>query len=255
MNAAATLSAPVRPALFWQPANLDALNRRFESADPRDALRWGLTLYGDDIALATGFGPSGVVLLHMVSRMRPQTTIFYLHTGLLFAETLALRDQLAARLGVRFTAVHPPLTVAQQAQQHGDALWERDANACCAARKVDPLRRFLRDRRAWISGIRRDQSATRRQTPVVHWDHAHQLVKLNPLATWTRSDVWRYIIEHDLPYNALHDQGYPSVGCAPCTRPAGAAADERAGRWAGSAKTECGIHVGALTTESAGSAL
>lgn len=234
-------------SLFWQPANLDALNRRFESAHPRDILRWGLTLYGDDIVLATGFGPSGVVLMHMVSQLRPDTPVFYLHTSLLFEETLELRDKLIERLGLRFTAVYPALSLRRQAQEHGSDLWESDANACCAIRKVDPLRRYLRDKKAWIAGIRRDQGPTRASAPIVHWDHANQLVKLNPLANWNRSQVWKYISAHELPYNDLHDRGYPSVGCLPCTQPVhGLVTDERAGRWAGTAKTECGIHVGAV---------
>lgn len=238
-----TETAVQQTAPTWFPANLDALNRRFESLHPRDVLRWGLTTFADETALATGFGPSGVVLMHMVSRLRPKTAVFYLQTDLFFSETLALRDELAEQLGLRFVEVHSGLSLNEQAQQFGPALWRRNPDLCCRLRKVEPLRRFLADKKAWITAIRRDQSPTRRSTKVVSWDSANHLVKLCPLAGWTQDQVWEYIETYRLPYNSLHDQGYPSIGCIPCTAPAFSGSDERAGRWAGRQKLECGIHI------------
>jgi phosphoadenosine phosphosulfate reductase len=232
-----------KPAASWFPANLDSLSRRFERQHPVEALRWGLATYGEDIALATGFGPSGVVLMHLVSRLRPNTTVFYLQTDLLFPETLALRDRLAGRLGIRFNELRPQLSLDEQTQDYGPELWQSQPDLCCHLRKVEPLRRFLAGKKAWISGIRRDQSPTRAALNVVDWDRANQLIKISPLAGWTRDQVWSYLREHDLPYNPLHDQGYPSIGCTPCTRPVSPGEGERSGRWAGTAKMECGIHI------------
>lgn len=230
----------------WFPANLDALNRRFEPMEPQDLLRWGLTSFAGETALATGFGPSGVVLMHMASQLahgRRKTAVFYLQTDLFFPETLTLRDELAERLDIEFIEVHSGLSLNEQAHQFGERLWGRNPDLCCHLRKVEPLRRFLADKKAWITGIRRDQSPTRRHTKVVSWDSANHLVKLCPLAAWTQEQVWEYIDMHDLPTNALHDEGYPSIGCIPCTAPALNAASERAGRWAGQQKLECGIHI------------
>lgn len=225
----------------WTRDTLAALNERFRHSSPREVLAWGFDAFGDGLVMATGFGPSGVVLAHQVSRLRPEATFFYLDTGLLFPETYALRDRLQDRLGITFTQVQGP-SLAAQAHEHGDALWTHSPNTCCFIRKVQPLRRFLSDKDAWITGLRRDQSPARVRTEVLAWDAANGVVKLNPLAHWTSDDVWGYIHLNDLPYNALHDQGYPSIGCLPCTAPA-ALGDERSGRWAGRSKTECGIHV------------
>lgn len=231
-----------RPPL-WFPANLNSLDRRFARLSAADVLRWGLTSFNDDIALATGFGPSGIVLMHMVSQIRPKTAIFYLDTDLFFPETLALRDQLAERLGLEFISVHSGLSLEEQERQLGPALWQRRPDLCCHLRKVEPLRRFLADKKAWITGIRRDQSPSRQQTQTVSWDYANHLIKLCPLAFWSKQDVWNYLRRHDLPTNNLHERGYPSIGCMPCTRPVSDGADERSGRWAGTDKLECGIHI------------
>lgn len=227
----------------WYPANLPSINRRFEFLDPRETLRWGLATFGEDITLASGFGPSGIVLMHMATRIRPNLKVFYLQTDLLFPETLALRDRLSERLNITFTEVHSGLSLATQEQRHGPALWRLNPDLCCHLRKVEPLRRHLKENKAWITAIRRDQSPSRRHTPIVSWDGANQLLKLCPLAHWTREQVWVYIRQHDLPYNELHDAGYPSIGCMPCTRAVAAGEDSRAGRWAGSSKIECGIHI------------
>jgi phosphoadenosine phosphosulfate reductase len=227
----------------WFPANLPSLNRRFARLEPEDVLNWGLTTFGRETAVATGFGPTGIVLLHMVAELRPKTAVFYLQTDLFFPETLALRDKLAQQLDIEFVEVRPALSLEEQRRQYGPDLWQHNPDLCCQLRKINPLRQFLADKKAWITGLRRDQSSTRAQTEVVAWDNANHLLKLCPLAHWTRDDIWSYIRWHNLPYNQLHDQGYPSIGCQPCTRPAALnPGDERAGRWAGLAKTECGIH-------------
>ena len=236
-----TITPP--PSLAWFPANLASLNRRFDKQNPNNILRWGLITFGNDIVLATGFGPSGVVLMHMVSQIRPQTTIFYLQTDLFFPETLALRDELATRLGLQFEEVHSGLSLGEQNFQYGRQLWQRNPDLCCQLRKVNPLHRYLAGKKAWITGIRRDQSLTRATTPVVSWDNANHLLKLCPLAHWTQDDVWDYIHQHQLPYNLLHDEGYPSIGCVPCTRAVKVGGQERDGRWANTNKTECGIHI------------
>ncbi len=224
------------------PANLEILNRRFAYLPPIYLLRWAMATFGSDLVVATAFGPSGVIMMHAIAQMQPRPPIFYLQTDLFFPETLALRDALAARFGLEFVAIRPDLTLEAQEAQFGPELWQHNPDLCCQLRKVDPLQRFLADKRAWVTGLRRDQAATRTSVEPVAWDDTHHLIKLNPLAFWTREQVWAYIRAHDLPYNVLHDQGYPSIGCWPCTQPALTAVDERAGRWPHSGKTECGIH-------------
>jgi phosphoadenosine phosphosulfate reductase len=183
------------------------------------------------------------VLMHLVSQVAPQTTVFYVDTGLLFDETYALRDTLAERLGLTFKRLATDLSVEAQAAQHGPRLWRREPDACCEIRKVAPLRAFLKTQRAWITAIRRDQTPQRAHAGLVEWDRNNGLVKLNPLARWTSEQVWAHISDHDLPYNTLHDQGFPSIGCWPCTAPVAAGDDPRSGRWAGTSKVECGIHI------------
>ena len=243
--------------LHWTPEALRAVSAELEGGTPEEVLLWGLDHFdarrepgtapaeGEraGLAMATGFGPEGVVLMHMLSRLAPDSTVFYTDTDLLFDETYALRDQLAQRLGIQFTRIHGGLSLDEQAAQHGPALWSRDPDLCCQLRKVAPLRQYLRTKQAWISAIRRDQTANRASAGLVEWDRSNGLVKLNPLAAWTSGQVWSYILKHDLPYNPLHDQGFPSIGCWPCTKAVVAGDDPRSGRWAGQAKTECGIHL------------
>jgi phosphoadenosine phosphosulfate reductase len=244
------------PLLNWTPEALRGVSAELEGRSPEAVLQWGLEQFGADpargagdvgdrrgLSLATGFGPEGVVLMHMLSQLAPATTVFYTDTGLLFDETYALRDELSARLGIRFTRLHSELSLEAQAAQHSPALWSHDPDLCCQLRKVAPLRQFLRTQRAWISAIRRDQTSHRARAGLVEWDRSNGLVKLNPLAAWTTSQVWSYVLKYQLPYNPLHDQGYPSIGCWPCTKAVAAGADPRSGRWAGRIKTECGIHL------------
>lgn len=221
---------------------MSAVTEQLEKRSPSEILEWAFGEFGDEVALATGFGPSGTVLLHLVSRIRSKTTVFYLDTDFLFPETYRLRDELRERLGLTFTRVATDISPREQERQYGPALWQSEPDRCCDLRKVQPLREFLATQSAWITGIRRDQSPLRRRIEIVDWDDVNQVVKICPLATWTADDVWAYLRMHELPYNPLHDLGYPSLGCTHCTRPVQFGEDERAGRWAGRDKTECGIH-------------
>ncbi len=216
----------------------------FESAAPSDILRWAYETFGDRVALSTAFGPSGVALMHIAARVNPGARVFFIDTGLHFDETLEMVERVQRRLAVSVEILRPDLTVAEQAERFGDELYVVDPDRCCAMRKVEPTRRMLAGLDAWITGLRRDQGPTRADTPIldVRPVDGRTVYKISPLARWTRKDVWRHVFTHDLPYNPLHDQGYPSVGCAPCTRPVEAGGDERAGRWAGRSKTECGLH-------------
>jgi phosphoadenosine phosphosulfate reductase len=227
----------------WSTAELDQINAQFRDRPAEELLDWATAAFGDRIALTCSFsGPSGMVLLDMVARLKRATPVIFLDTDLLFPETYALVETVTQRYGVAIERRRPALTLDEQARQHGPRLYDRDPDRCCAIRKVAPLAEVLRPYDAWISGIRRDQSATRAATELVQWNARHGLLKLNPLAFWTEREVWSYIFAHEVPYNPLLDRGYPSIGCMPCTRTA-SGGDARAGRWAGSVKTECGIHL------------
>jgi phosphoadenosine phosphosulfate reductase len=222
--------------------DLLALAEEFEGAPPQAILRWALEEFGADVALATGFGTEGCILVDMVANIDPSARIFYLDTDLLFPETYRLRDRLAARYGVRFERRATPRSLEQQALRHGERLWERDPDLCCRLRKVEPLKEMLSGLRAWITAIRREQSSARASARVIERDAKFGLIKINPLAAWSKQDVWSYAVENNVPYNPLYDQGYSSLGCMPCTSPVQINEDSRAGRWRGFQKTECGLH-------------
>ena len=213
-----------------------------EQAQPETILRWAVEEFGADVALATGFGAEGCVLIAMLAAISPRTRIFYLDTDLLFPETYALRNRLAARYGVQFERKATGLSLEDQAREYGPELWKRDPDLCCRLRKVEPLREMLSGLRAWVTGIRREQSAVRRDIEVIEWDEKFGLLKINPLAAWSKRDLWNYITSFDVPYNPLHDHGYPSIGCVPCTSAVQIGEAPRAGRWRGRLKTECGLH-------------
>ncbi len=215
-----------------------------EAADPQAICAWAVSTFGDKVALASSFGVEDMCLIDMLVRATPTPRVFYLDTGLLFPETYALADAVAARYGFVPERRRPALTLARQAEHYGDRLWERDPDACCRMRKVEPLGQMLKGLDAWITGIRRDQTPFRAGARVVELDGKFGLIKINPLVRWTTGQVWRYVRQHRVPYNPLHDQGYPSIGCVPCTRPVRLGDDPRAGRWANLDKTECGIHPG-----------
>jgi phosphoadenylyl-sulfate reductase (thioredoxin) len=215
---------------------------RLESADAADVLAWAAERFAPRLGFAFGFGPEGCVLFDLIARQDLDVDVFTLDTGLLFPETRALWKRLEQRYGRTIRAVHPDQGVDAQARDHGERLWESSPDRCCHLRKVGPLARALGVHDAWISAIRRDQTAARAQARVLEHDPVHGLVKVNPLAGWTRARVWDHLTTHDVPVNALHAHGYPSVGCIPCTGPVAPGEGERAGRWRGQGKTECGIH-------------
>nr|WP_026975270.1 phosphoadenylyl-sulfate reductase [Alicyclobacillus contaminans] len=196
-----------------------------------------------NIAFACSFGAEDMVLLDMLMNIAPATTVFYLDTDVLFQETYDLIDRAKEKYGIpNLLRVRPKLTLEEQAKLYGEALWSRDPNQCCNLRKVEPLTETLAKFDGWITGIRRDQAPTRANAKVFEWDAKFHLVKVNPLVRWTQDDVWTYIRAQNVPYNPLHDQNYPSIGCLHCTKPVEPGADPRSGRWAGFAKTECGLH-------------
>lgn len=219
------------------------LAENFEHSYPHEIIAWAAHTYGRGLAMATGFGPEGIVIMHMVSQVAPKTQIFYLDTDLFFPETYALRDQLQERLGLSFERIATPLSLEQQSAQYGPELWTHDPDHCCRLRKVEPLRAYLKKKKAWITGIRRDQTRTRLSSMPIEWDYTNNLVKINPLLNWSQDQVWTYLYLFDLPTNVLHTRGYPSIGCQPCTRPVAEGADPRSGRWVGFKKVECGIHM------------
>lgn len=216
-----------------------ALQHEFEDAYPQEILRWAVQTYGDSLAVVTSFQPTGIVTLHMLKEITDNIQVLTLDTGLLFPETYRLIEAIEQRLDIQVQRIKPQLTLPQQAKQEGSLLWETDPDRCCHIRKTVPLREALRGYEAWITGLRRDQSSTRSDVPVISWDERYNMVKLCPFASWTEDMMWTYIEAHELPYNTLHNSGYESIGCYTCTR-AGAG---REGRWANKSKTECGIHV------------
>jgi phosphoadenosine phosphosulfate reductase len=224
-------------------ADWTATNERLAGEHPREILRWAVETFGRGLTMATAFGPEGCAILHMLAEIGRPVRVFNLDTGYQFDETLALRDRIAERYGIEVELVRPETTVAEYEARHGGPLYVNNGDQCCFDRKILPLRRAVVGYDAWISSIRADQSAHRAKARSVAWDAKFSLVKINPLLAWTHRDVWAFVVANKVPYNPLHDQGYPSIGCRPCTRAVAAGeTDERAGRWAGQAKTECGLH-------------
>ncbi len=207
-------------------------------------LEWAYRVYdSDEIIYASSFGAEAVVLIDLIQEVKPDAKIVFLDTDLHFPETYKVIEQIEERYPkLQIEKRKPQLTLEQQAAAHGTALWKRDPGKCCQIRKVEPLREALTPRKAWISGLRREQSPTRAATNFLNQDDKFQNIKICPLIHWTWGDVWNHIRSRGLPYNELHDHGYPSIGCFPCTQAVGAEGDSRAGRWAGSGKTECGLH-------------
>lgn len=211
-------------------------------ASTGEVLAWAGERFGSGLVFVTGLGLEGCVLLDHIARHAPGIDVVTLDTGLLFPETRELRTRLEQRYGLEIRRVTPKLSVREQAAQHGEALWHREPDACCRMRKVEPLREALEGRTAWISSIRRDQTADRGQAQTVEWDPVFGIDKVNPLLGWTRDDVWAYVRANDVPYNPLLERGYPTIGCFPCTSTVTDGESIRAGRWRGKAKTECGLH-------------
>lgn len=220
-------------------------SRALEALEAQEVLRLALTTFGGGARISTAFGATGLVLMDLAQRIDPRVSAYSIDTGFNFPETEALIERWRAR-GLNLEVVRPTQTPEQQAAEQGEALWARDPDRCCALRKVEPNDRALASAKLWIAALRRDESSSRLETPMlsaVTLPSGQQILKLCPLVAWTKGQVWRYILEHQLPYNPLHDQGYASIGCTHCTRAVTAGEDERAGRWAGTGKRECGLHL------------
>ncbi len=223
--------APPRPPTPDLEALAEAA-RVLESRPATEAIEWAWGRYGPDVVLAASF--QDCVLIDLAAQVAPTLEVVFLDTGYHFAETLWYVEQIRRRYDLHLTVVGPEVPA--------DDRWLTDPDGCCAARKIAPLARALTGRRAWISGLRRDDAPSRAATPVVTLDVARGLVKVNPIATWSHADVEGYVRDRDLPVHPLADRGYGSIGCWPCTRPVGPDDNPRAGRWAGTTKTECGLH-------------
>lgn len=220
----------------------DQLNRDFEGKSAEDIVRWAVGEFPEGLAMSTSFGAESAVLLHLVTRIKPDIPVLFTNTGFHFKETLEHRDLLVKRLQLNLRELKPEIPNAEFLAKNGK-LYERDPDACCAVNKIAPFEKGLRDYQAWISGIRRNQADTRKSALFVE-NYRDRLVKVSPLLNWTSKMFWDYSKKHDLPYHPLWEKGYLSIGCSPenCTRPVRLGEDARAGRWSGTGKTECGIH-------------
>jgi phosphoadenosine phosphosulfate reductase len=238
---------PLSPAFKFTPADIRALNECFDNQPTEEVLEWAWRQFGPRAAIGTSFQGAGLVMMHLAKVRGLTFPVFTLDTGLLFPETVALKKRLEDFYGFPIESLEPDLTVEEQADINGPELWKSNPDLCCTIRKVLPLRDKLSDLSCWITGLRREQSQTRADVGVIElyaFDAAsgRDIVKLNPMANWTRQAVWDYLRQHKIPYNPLYDQGYRSIGCQPCTRKTVEGENERAGRWTGFDKVECGIH-------------
>lgn len=233
----------------WDQERLTRTSARLETKTPQEILAWSREAFAPHLAMATAFGAEGCVLIAMlfeIGAAPDDVHLFNLDTGYQFTETLETRDRLQQKYGVFVHLVPPDSAIhAAEAEQPDTPLYARAPERCCYLRKVVPLKNYVAQGNfaAWISAIRRDQTADRAVQPIAGWDSKFGLVKVNPLANWSKREVWDYILKNDVPYNPLMDQGYPSIGCRPCTATVEDGQDERAGRWAGRLKKECGLHV------------
>lgn len=231
------------PALSAAQVNEAAAS--LEGKPAEEILSWSFRQFTGRIGISTAFGAEGCLLIDLAVKVDPKVPVFYIDTGFAFAETTALKAKIEQKYGIAIQVFEPVQSVAEQAATHGEKLHDRDPDRCCALRKVEPLQRALGGLDSWISARRRDMASTRVNIPVLELvlqADGRQLVKVNPLAAWNRTDVWKYILANEVPYNPLYDEGFASIGCWPCTRAIKPGEDERAGRWAGKGKTECGIH-------------
>jgi phosphoadenosine phosphosulfate reductase len=225
----------------WNESKVDSVLK--SQGDYLDILKWAFSEYRKDIVYACSFGAEGIVLIDLIYKVNKEATIKFLDTGLHFPETYSLIDKVQQRYPtINIVMVKPKSSLEEQAKWYGDELWKDNPNLCCHMRKVVPLKEALSDAKAWITGLRREQSPSRRQTQYINKDDKFQKIKICPLIHWKWDEIMTYIDLNKLPYNPLHDQGYPSIGCAPCTKPAQPGSDSRSGRWEGHGKTECGLH-------------
>ncbi len=214
-----------------------AVTPDLEQMSAEEVLGYMAERFHPRLYVACSFQKEASVIMDMLLRIEPEARFFTLDTGLFFPETYATWREIEERYGVRVD-VYQGMSLARQADLHGDELWTRDQDACCGIRKVEPLKEALSGMEGWISGLRREQSPMRASAPKLQWDKKNLLWKANPLADWSEKDIWRYLVDNDVPYNELHDRGYASIGCTHCTRPGAA----REGRWSQTDKVECGLH-------------
>jgi phosphoadenosine phosphosulfate reductase len=232
----------------FTPDEIKHLAEAFEGKPPREILQWAADNFTSRVAISSAFGPEGLVILDIAMRkITPRIPVFTIDTGFLFPQTQELIGKIEQEYGMTVERLHPELTPEQQAAQHGPELFRREPDRCCYMRKVLPLQKKLAELDAMVTGLRRSQGESRKGAKILQLQETpegHRYLKINPLAGWSKEEVWWYIVSHQLHYNPLHDQGYPSVGCTPdcCTRPVRDGEDERAGRWAGTDKKECGLH-------------
>ena len=233
--------------MFPTASEIQALNERFNQSSTEEVLRWAWERFGKRAAIGTSFQGAGLVMMDLARQNGLEFPVFTVDTGLLFPETVALKGRLEDFFGIQIESLEPDLSVERQAEVHGPELWKSDPDACCTMRKVLPLQGRLNELDCWITGLRRQQSDTRAGIGIIEiyaFDPANNrdIVKLNPMANWTREAVWEHLRARKIPYNPLQDQGYRSIGCQPCTSKSGGGENERAGRWMGFNKVECGIH-------------
>ena len=228
--------------LMLSPIEVHERASALRDASPEAILEWTLSTFPKRTALTVSFGNGGLVLAHMLTRIQPDIPVLFLNTGFHFPQTLEFKDRFVKQYGLNLIELHP-------ATDPGP-LYQTDPDRCCWIRKVEPLQRALVDYDAWISAVRGDQGATRTGIDVLETHQAgdHSVVKIFPLAQWSRERVWTYIRENEIPYHPLLDQGFTSIGCWPCTRATRPGEPERAGRWSGMGKTECGLHTFTVKT-------
>jgi phosphoadenosine phosphosulfate reductase len=224
-------------------ADIASVQLAAENWTPQRTLAWAFETFGNRVAISSAFGVEGMVLIDMASRISKDFRLFTIDTEFLFPETYSLMDRIEEKYGITIEKVYSLLSPEEQERTHGTALWSRNPDGCCDLRKVEPLRRKLGELSAWITSIRRDQTSVRSTAQRIEWDAKFGLVKVNPIVDWSAKQVWRYVHDHDVPYNELHNRDYPSIGCTHCTRAVRPGEDPRAGRWSGFAKTECGLHI------------
>lgn len=231
-------------------SEIDAYNVRFAQAPPEDILEWAWKTQGPDVAASSSFQTQSVPLLHLISETCPEMPIIFLDTGFHFPETLRFRDDLIDRFGLNVEVMHPEIEKDELFERQGKAPYRTDPDLCCHINKVEPMQRALEGRNVWINGVRKDQTDQREQLDVLEWT-SRGILRVHPMLTWTSRDVWTYINEHDLPAHPLFEEGYMSIGCAPCTSPPSGDGDGREGRWSGSSKSECGLHTEMVEEEEA----
>ncbi len=241
------ISPPVSADAKLTAREVSALDEQFSRLPSEDILAWAWERFGPRAAIGTSYQGSGLAMLHLAKTAGLKFPVFTLDTGLLFPETVALKKRLEDFFEIEIEALTPDLTVEQQEEAQGPELWKRDPDLCCTVRKVFPLQGKLRDLSCWVTGLRRNQSEGRAKIGIIELyaldaGTGQDIVKLNPMANWSREEIWAYIKKNKIPYNPLHDQGYVSIGCRTCTVKAGEGENERAGRWTGFKKVECGIH-------------